>query len=391
MAFAPVAWSQDTIIVTQYPVQDSAVEKRYRVAFFSPLYLDSAFDASMSYRYGSNFPKFFNSGLEFFEGAQLAYDTLETAGVPLDIYVYDTRSPRTTIPTLIANGALDSMDLMIGHVNGTESVTLARYASRMNIPFVNATYPNDAGITDNPYYVLLNSTLHTHCAAIYKYIQKYHALSSVVIFRKKGAQEDRLKTYFEQIGKTTASVPLKIKFVTLEDGFTAENIRAHLNADLNTVCIAGSLDVNFGNRLTQYLAYLKADFSSTVIGMPTWWDLTDFSKPEYKGMEVVFTTPFYISPEDSLAIRVEDRFKGRFYSKPTDIVFRGYDALFHFARLLHASNGNLGASLSDKKYTAFTAFDIQPVIDPKSNTLNYFENKKIYYVKKVDGVVTEVR
>ena len=36
---------------------------RYQVSVFTPLYLDSAFDTEMNYRYGKNFPKFINSGL----------------------------------------------------------------------------------------------------------------------------------------------------------------------------------------------------------------------------------------------------------------------------------------------------------------------------------------
>src|SRR5918911_1150193 len=48
-----------------------------KIAIFAPLYLDSAFDASHEYRYGKNvFPKFINSGLEFYEGVQLALDSL---------------------------------------------------------------------------------------------------------------------------------------------------------------------------------------------------------------------------------------------------------------------------------------------------------------------------
>lgn len=39
---------------------------RYRVAIFSPLYLDSAFNDSGSYRYDKSFPKFINPGMFFF-------------------------------------------------------------------------------------------------------------------------------------------------------------------------------------------------------------------------------------------------------------------------------------------------------------------------------------
>ena len=53
---------------------------RLKVSVFTPLYLDSAFDASGSYRYEKYFPKFINPGLEFYEGVQLALDSLEKEG-----------------------------------------------------------------------------------------------------------------------------------------------------------------------------------------------------------------------------------------------------------------------------------------------------------------------
>ncbi|HEY8971191.1 MAG TPA: hypothetical protein VIM64_18935, partial [Puia sp.] len=50
---------------------------RHKLAIFLPLYLDSAFDASNNYRYDKSFPKFINPGLEFYEGVQLALDSLQ--------------------------------------------------------------------------------------------------------------------------------------------------------------------------------------------------------------------------------------------------------------------------------------------------------------------------
>jgi hypothetical protein len=63
---------------------------RQRIAIFTPLYLDSAFDAAGNYRYDAKtFPRQSSAGLEFWEGAELAIDSLKKEGVQLDIHVYD--------------------------------------------------------------------------------------------------------------------------------------------------------------------------------------------------------------------------------------------------------------------------------------------------------------
>lgn len=368
--------------------QDTTQPPRYQVAIFTPLYLDSAFDQSFEYRYNKNFPKFFNPGLEFFEGAQAAIDSLNKEGIPLDIFVYDTRSEKSGISTVVSNSEFDSIDLIIGQVNANDAKLLANAASDKNIPFINATYPNEAGVSNNPNYIILNSTLYTHCNAMYKFIQKNYALSPIILFRKKGAQEDRLQNYFQEISKSTASVPLKIKYVTLEDDFTADDVKEYLGKDATTVCIAGSLDLNFGVHLTGHLSSLYDDYTSILFGMPTWWDVANFSKPGFNGIEVLFTTPFYLPSTNALGTSLSNGFKTKFYSRPTDMFFRGYETLYHFAHLLQLNGKNIGSGLSDKRFRVFTDFDIQPVIDPKTSTLDYFENKKIYIIRKVDGVVT---
>jgi hypothetical protein len=363
--------------------QDSVA--RYQLAIFSPLFLDSAFDETTTYRYGKAFPKFLNPGLEFYEGAELAIDSLISEGVKLDVHIYDSRSISESLDATVKSPEFDSIDLVIGHVNAKEARLLANAVAKKNIPFINATYPNDAGVTNNPNYIILNSTLLTHCSAMYKFIQKNYALSPVVVFRKKGAQEDRLKGYFDDITKNTSAVPLKIKYVVLDDLFTPENLKEHLNEDGSTVCIAGSLDVNFGELLTSQLASLYEQYPTVLFGMPTWWDVTDFTKPEFKGVEVFYTTPFYISDSNKLFANILSDYKSRFYSRPTDMFFRGFETVYHFAHLLQLSGRNIGSSLSDKRFKIFTDFDVQPVLNPKTNTLDNFENKKIYFIKKVNG------
>src|SRR5437763_9048110 len=70
--------------------QDSTVRK---IGVFAPLYLDSAFNDTSGYRYAKNvFPKFFNPGIEFYEGVQLALDSMNKERVPLEVFVYDTRA-----------------------------------------------------------------------------------------------------------------------------------------------------------------------------------------------------------------------------------------------------------------------------------------------------------
>ena len=371
--------------------QNDSANQAHRIAIFAPLYLDSAFDATINYRFDKTFPKFLNPGLEFYEGAQLAIDSLQKEGVTLDFTLYDTKSSVKTISQILQSSDFQNTELIIGHVSPLELRQLANAALRKNIPFINVNFPNDGNITNNQSLVILNSTLKTHCEAIYKFLQKNYATSPITVFRKKGATEDKLKNYFIDIEKNTSSVPLRLKYITLEDNFASKLLSHYLDSNIQNIFIVASLDEAFAKNFCFQLSSLTKTYQTKVIGMPTWDNISDFSQPLYNGLEIMYTTPFFINPNDSLVAHIQQYFKTTFYMRPSDLVFRGYETTYHFAKLLQEYGSNLSSSIGEKKYEVFDAFDIEPVFLNKQNMVpDYFENKKLYLIKKADGNISTV-
>jgi hypothetical protein len=365
---------------------------RRMIAIFAPLYLDSAYDVARAYRYDKNFPRFIIPGLEFYEGAKMALDTLGAEHVRLEVRIYDTRAAGMTLQQQLDSAMALGAGLLIGQVsNATELQQMAGAALKKNIPFINSNYPNDGGITNNPSLVILNSTLRAHCEGIYRFVQRNYPTKPLVFFRKKGGQEDRLKGYFTELDKKTAGVPLKIKYITLEDNFDAAAMAANIDSSAGqTVCIAGSLDEEFAARVCAQLAYLNKTYHTTVIGMPT-WDYIDFTRPEFAGEEITYSTPFYVNPADTLVKLITQNFKARFYSRPSDMVFRGYEATWRFAKLFLAHGKDVEASLGERRFKVFNDLEITPVFSTKPPmTLDYFENKRLYFIRKLDGIVVGV-
>jgi hypothetical protein len=372
----------DSAAVTQIPGKP-------KIAIFAPLYLDSAFTASQEYRYGKNvFPKFINSGLEFYEGVQLALDSLAKENAEVEVYIYDTRSAKESLEQQLAKPEIADADLLIANCTPAEIHPFSQFALAKSIPFINVTVPSDVGVNSNPYFVLLNPTLKTQCEGIYRFIQKYYSLEPLVVFRKKGANDDMIKTIFDEFAKTTMSIPLKMKYVTLNDSFTVNQLLAQIDTNKKTVCLAGSLDANFGRRLVQQLASFSKSNKITVVGMPTWETISkDFSRPEFKGLEIIYSTPFYNSKTNPVSVNITNFFNNEMYARPSDMVFRGYEATWKFTKLLLQYGKDISSNLTSKQYQVFTAYDIQPVINRSTTSLEYFENKKLYFLKWLDGIV----
>ena len=363
---------------------------RQRIAIFAPLFLDSAFEAGNNYRHGLNFPKYINPGLEFYEGAQLALDSLAKEKLPLEVFVFDTRSATKTIQQQLAEAAADSIQMIIAYTAMNEIQQFAYAAQKMKIPFINVNLPNDGGVYENPYFVMLNSTLKTHIESMYRYLQKFHPMDEILVFRKKGKIEDLVKTYFNDFGKSTLSVPLKLNFIELTDSFTLDQLTSRINSERNTICVAGTLDENFGSRLAIQLASVSMHYKVTLMGMPTFDNIEkEFSKPEYKDLDIIYSTPFYNPRKDSVSQSITNYFYTKMYARPSDMVLRGYEATWRFSKLLLQYKKDITSNLTRREFNLFREFDIQPVFNKQHMTLDYFENKKLFFIKWQDGMIKE--
>ena len=367
----------------------SAQPGKQRIAIFAPLYLDSAFDATNTYRFDKNFPKFINPGLEFYEGIQFAIDSLNKENVPLEVFIFDTRSNKQLLQEQI-NG-VDSLALIIAHATVQENWVLADEAKIRNIPYINVNLPNNGGITNNPYFVMLNPSLKTHVESVYRYLQKFYPTNSITVLTKKGQLEEMIKTYINEFAQSTVSVPLKLKWVDLTDSFTVRQLLPMLDSNRQTVFFAASLDDHFNRRLITQMALAGRSYKTTIVGMPTLDNLDrDLSKSEFKGPEIIYGHPFYNAKTDKLSTQINNHFSTQMYARPSDMVFRGYEVMWKYSKLLDKYKRDLSSNLSDKSNKVFTDFDIQPVLNKQTMEMEYFENKKLYFLKWQDGVIRGV-
>ncbi|HZW65651.1 MAG TPA: hypothetical protein VFF23_08200, partial [Hanamia sp.] len=189
------------------------VYKTYRVAIFAPLYLDSIFDG-YHLKTENSIPNFVTGGADFIQGAEMALDTLNLNNKHAEAFLFDSKSTTQPVATLIKNGKLDHMDLIIASVKPPEYYELASFANDKKIPFISATYPNDGGIRQNPFLLIVNSTLKAHCEAIFSYILQKHGSDNIYLFHKKN--DNRISNYFKEINAVDGRNLLKIKDIPLD-------------------------------------------------------------------------------------------------------------------------------------------------------------------------------
>jgi hypothetical protein len=361
--------------------------KKYRVGLFVNLYLDSSFHGD-KYKYDKQMPRHILPGLDFAEGALMAGDSITSAGT-ISITLFDIRSAQQSIANLKTIQAFDSLDLMIGAVTGVDYRQLAEVAFQKNIPFVSATFPNDGGVTNNPNTIIVNSTLPVHCEALYKFVLSNFATANILYVRKKGQQEDRLASYFETHNKGTGTNTLLKWKVINADSVSSKTLMSSLDSERVNVLIAGSLDERFAVQLINASLPLQKKYDLQLIGMPTWETLKEMNKPEWKTIPLYYSTTFFNNGSAKWQ-HFTKTFTDVTNGRPSDLAFRGYDLTYNFCSLLLKYGTDLGKNINDKSFRWFLDYDFKPVYNKTSGRPDYYENKRIYILKKVNGLVSRM-
>ncbi len=269
--------------------------KPVKVAVFIPLYADDVFDGP-TYNLGkSNLPKNILPGLEFYNGVMMAIDSLNAEGTKVEISIYDIKQTNNSLSELLRTPELNNVGLMIAAItNTTELKLFADQALNKKVPLISATYPNYVGVTANPYFVLLNSSFRAHLLGLYKHMQRYYTSHNIIAITKKGPTEDFIKSYFTNLNKTSKSVPLKIKWVNVDEAtLNITTLQSSLDSTKSNVVFVASPLESFGLKVVQTISNAES-YRTTAIGMPTWDNIKELDKPSCNNVEIVFSTPFLL-------------------------------------------------------------------------------------------------
>lgn len=367
--------------------------KTYKVGLFVSLHLDSAFDASNTYRYGKGFPRQSVPGLEFFEGAEFALDTLRKQQARIDFYVYDYKSATGAIPAVARTPVIDSLDLIIGQVSGTEYLQLAQIAQDKGIPFVSATYPNDGGVKNNPQVIMVNGKLNTHIQSLYNFILRNWGTQNIVWYRRAGEADNRVENVFRELNQSPGGGVMKYKQVVLPEAFGPKELAAKLDSTRDNVLVSGSLDENFARKMLTAAAALPKAYRITLVGMPTWESLRELTRSEYRQIPIVYTSTFFSQASgQTWATTFEEAFRKKTFSKPSDMAFKGFEITHYFTRLLMKWDTTLLNHLNDPMLRVITDYNFMPIRWDKSGTEpDYYENKRIYILRRVQGQLTQLQ
>lgn len=361
----------------------NAQQRPARIAVFAPLYLDSVFTGT-SFKYGKNFPRFTQQGFDFMQGVRIAADSLAATGARFDLRFFDSKSYTEPVSTLIRSGKLDSMEMLIGSIKDIEFTQLAAFAKEKNIPFVSATFPNDGNVTNNPFLIIANSTWRAHCEALFAYLLQTNSTDNILLVSTKGSSEQRIVNYFDALNTTEKKPLLNIRKVTVDGDFNV--VYNALDSTKANVVIGAGLTEEFATAVATSVYPFKKKQSVTVIAMPNWDGFKELKKSSFKDLPFIYTTAYINPPANPFSTLIRDRWLKNYKGAPSDMSFKGFEAMYHFGSIFMQSPDDFMNRLNETQPRVFTTFNFKPVYFGKQKGMpDYFENKHLYFMRMVNG------
>ncbi len=358
-----------------------------RIGIFVSLHLDSTFSDDTTYNFKEQMPKHILSGLDFSEGAMIGLDSI-SAAFPIEVSFFDIKSQNQNIQKLIQGKIFDSLQLIIGAVTGSDYKQLAEIALSSQIPFLSSTMPNDGGISQNPFTILLNPTIAVHCQGIYKFIAQTFPKGNIIYIKKKGVQEDKIFNYLQTINQSN---PIRNRInwqtYTMNDSLNTDDISKMIDTTRQNILICGSLEEKFNVNFLNMASNLTSS-NIHFVGMPVWETLKELQNPKHKRKTIYYSTSFFNDGSEKFNI-FNQKFLSKTNGKPSDIAYKAYDICFNFIHLLIEYNKDFMNRLNDASFNQFIDYNIQPVKNTSLVKPDYFENKRVYIIKRSNGTQTK--
>ena len=365
----------------ELPKLGNTVKKlRYRIDVLAPLYLNELVAGGKPV-YKSHLPDKVLTGLNFYQGVQLAADTLNATGHHLDVYIHDITDPSQTVDALLKGGKLDSADLIIGAVSSSHVAALAASAKKRAINFVSTLTPADGGVKDNFYFNLAQPTLQRHCAAVKAAVSKIaRPTTPLLVYQRTTSSLDAQCFRYLTQDSTFAYVK-----VLMNAPMAAEKLRNFLDSNQKNIIVMPVMEISYASQLLQQLGKSFPKYEFEVYGMPSWKGLSFLRKEgSLPNVGITIPAPFYFDPGNSAGKGFSDAFNEKYGGHPAEMAYRGFETLYWYAYLLERYGTVFNNHFADNGAAPFTRFDMQPVLN-KDGATQYYENAHVYLYRYQGG------
>lgn len=322
----------------------------YSVAIFLPFKLDK-FDAELLKcpTLGDCKPYMPTiRAVEFYQGVEMAIDSMQKAGLSLNVHVYDTQADTSIMKELLAKPEMKNVDMMFGPLAAATQKVAADFAWKNQIQLISPVNSTNKLLFKNPYVTKAVASAPTQVKAMARYVVDTFGTANVVLFDDKSANDHHYfaKVFKKEFSEMTMGMnTYRDTLAVIEKGYKLKNLYGYLNREGVNVLIVPSRNIGYVSSFLTDLNKVKNDHgmrnaSFVVFGLEDWMKFEQLDYNYINNFNVHITASKYLDFQSDETLDFISKFRKKHGNDPGVHSYMGFDVMMqHLAGLLNYGSG----------------------------------------------------
>lgn len=320
--------------------------------------------------------------INFYEGVKLGLKEIDDENIKLNVktHVLD-QNKQLNFDNFAYLRELKKSDLLIAPVSGNIINDIANYADQHKINFISTLSPFYGDEAANNHFHILQPTLQTNIQNLVQYGKKqFPKNKKIVIYSSKDLQnyayvKEELKGDRHVVNYDTDVIKLDVK-----------NLAKQLDSAATNVIYLTSVQPKITDEILSVIIKLPTNYQIEVLGLPTLFLNQKVKSKTNNNISYYYTTPFFFDQNTAFIKKINQAYKETYKKQANDMVYRGYETIIWYARILKKYGTQFQFSRYDNMDSPYTPFIIKEVRN-ESNEPKYYENKYLFIYKYTGGIL----
>ena len=342
-------------------------KETYNIAFLLPFYLD----------YGKGYSEYISKmATQFYMGAKIALDSLETMGLNAKIHVFDTKNDSSTVGNILSKSVFKDMDLIIGPLMKGTMHQVATFCKQNKVRLICPVTCHSGLMQENR---LVYSSVTSNVSlmrGLASYMLDNHSKDNIVLIKPLDKKSlplyDAFKIAFNEV-EISGNRPNLIES-------NVEGFKGHIRRGVNTRFVVPTLNkhtaIKFMNNLNRSAFRSRAD-DLYVYGTRDWLTFDDINNVYKNKYNFHYAYSNFMDYYADDMIELNRLYRNRYNTDLTRVAAHAYDVTLFFCAGFFVEDATPNLMINDFKMKQISEKD-------------GYENSNVFVVEQEEFTLLKV-
>lgn len=280
---------------------------------------------------------------EYYQGMQIALDSLNTLGNKIKLTVFDTQNDSLLMLKQMTKPAFKESHLVIGPVLQGGNKMLTPFATDKKVYHISPLMTFSKTKLTDEYWISSNPDLPAFADIIYNFLITQEDTLNIVVVSDQSALDKNFTPAFKKI--IPASKTIKIKTVSYTP---ALDINMYLIPSQHNVLILPTTKEPIANAILYQVKDSLTIPRLSCIGFQQWLDFKNADIQLWEMRKVYFASTYFVDFTDSATKVFVKKYREKFFTEPSEAAVKGYDQGLFYIGNRYALGKDFMKQLADK-------------------------------------------